>query len=372
MGGTRKKNILIQPDAGLGNRLYCLYSAFYYSMITDSGFDMIWLRENCCNVPLGKIIDLKSLPKGMRIHRTYHLGYKNIYCLPTVCSNIFMKLVKLRYRYYTSEDTRDIFNSKEELGFTEIFIDKKKSCIKANGRFFDTKHFWNVRNAIRPSAAIRKRVEEIMGDYCNKETLDMILLTGRSAQAASENSGIYEYDDESDGISESPGDVFNGEYNFVGDSDFPDARCQHGVITASSKKSRPNGSISKNGSLARIENKRVIGIHIRRTDNKTSIENSPTDSFKLLMRQLEAENSNTWFYLATDDENLEIELKYKFKVIPHATFADTKARDNVKSIMDAYVDMLCLACCDKIYGSCGSSFSEMAALIGNTELELVK
>ena len=365
MGGTRKKNILIQPDAGLGNRLYCLYSAFYYSLLTDSDFDMIWLRENCCNVPLGKIIDLKSLPKDMRVHRTYHLGYKNIYCLPTVFSNIYMKLVKLIYHYYTSEDTRDIFNSKEEDGFTEIFMNKKRSCIKANGRFFNTEHFWNVRNCLRPAKAIRQRVEEIMGDYCDAKTLGKVI-------------GIASIDEASSGIGNSEIDrddevsVFSGEYNLAGDDDFPDARREYDSLTALDRRNRPLGSMNKNGSLSRIENKRVIGIHIRRTDNKTSIENSPTESFKLLMKQLETENPNTWFYLATDDENLEIELKYKFKVIPHATFSDTKSRDNVKSIMDAYVDMLCLACCDKIYGSCGSSFSEMAALIGDIRLELVR
>ena len=38
---------------------------------------------------------------------------------------------------------------------------------------------------------------------------------------------------------------------------------------------------------------------------------------------------------------------------------------------DAYVDMLCLSKCEKIYGSFNSTFSAMAGIIGNIECEVL-
>lgn len=122
----------------------------------------------------------------------------------------------------------------------------------------------------------------------------------------------------------------------------------------------------------RIKNHpRTIGLHIRRTDNKMSIENSPIELFiDKINYELDIDR-NTKFYLATDDENTKRDLYFRYadKII----FSDSKASRNTKEgIMEALVEMLCLSSCCKIYGSFWSSFSEAAALIGNTELIQLK
>lgn len=280
-----KNKLVVQPDAGLGNRLYCLYSALYYSKILGRSFDLIWLRENCCNVAYDDIFERGIYVDKFKVYSTYHLGYKSRYAFKTIFSNIWMSLVKKKYEYYTSEETREIYNNSGESGILELLMKDKPLCIKANGKFFELEHFGEVRDIITPKKQIVDRVDEIMSDYL------------------------------SDG-------------------------------------------------------KSVIGIHIRRTDNKASINNSPLEAFEEVMQYELSQNENTVFYLATDDEEVERDFSKKYKVIEHKTFGDNKSRNSAVGIMDAYVDMLCLSKCEKIYGSYGSSFSEMAALIGDTKLEI--
>lgn len=283
-----KNRIVVQPDAGLGNRLYCLYSALYYSQVVGRSFDLIWLRENCCNVPYDELFERGEYEDKFKVYTTYHLGYKNAFALKTVLSNIWMRVIKKRYSYYTSEDTRSIYNEKGEDGFLDLFSQDKKVCVKANGKFFNLEHFAQVRSIIRPNKEIASMVNEIMLPYLSDD------------------------------------------------------------------------------------NAKVIGVHIRRTDNKHSIENSPIEAFLQVMDNEVKNNANVVFFLATDDDEVEKELSQKYNVIIHKTFGNSKSRNSSSGIKDAYVDMLCLSKCSKIYGSYGSSFSEMAALIGDVPLEIVR
>lgn len=285
---------LIQPDAGLGNRLYCLYSALYYWKQTGRPFNIIWLRENCCNVSFDELFDIQSIPFHTKIHKTWHLGYKNRYAVPTILSNAYMMAVKKINQYYTAEATRDVYTQLGEKGIEDI-MQAKHVCIKANGVYFDVNNFEQVRNLLLPSQRIIQKVNDIMNPY---------------TQGSDSNPG----------------------------------------------KQKGN----------------VYGIHIRRTDNKRSIDNSPLEEFDRVMTELVKEKGDVVFYLATDDAEVEKDFKSRYNIIEHSTFGDSKSRDSSTGIMDAYVDMLCLSRCDVIYGSYGSSFSEMASLIGNKELEIVR
>lgn len=111
----------------------------------------------------------------------------------------------------------------------------------------------------------------------------------------------------------------------------------------------------------------TIGIHIRRTDHKLAIQNSPLYLFTDQMEQILKEEPNTYFYLATDDADVESQLSAKFPLIEHKCFSDEKSRKTENGMKDAYIDMLCLSRCGKIYGSYQSTFSNMAAVIGRKE-----
>lgn len=124
--------------------------------------------------------------------------------------------------------------------------------------------------------------------------------------------------------------------------------------------------------LKKAFGKRIIGVHIRRTDHIEAIENSPIELFIQKMKDEISDFADTYFYLATDDKTVENELReiFGYRII---TFDDKSLdRNSVHGIKDAYVEMLCLAAGEKIYGSFNSTFSLMSAKFGNIPLEVVK
>lgn len=117
-------------------------------------------------------------------------------------------------------------------------------------------------------------------------------------------------------------------------------------------------------------NRKYIGLHIRRTDHKLAIQASPLSFFKEAIEKELCYSKDLLFYLATDDKKVEEELKecYGEKIVVNRDC--TRGRMSVESIQDAAVDLIMLANSDKIYGSVGSTFSEMAAEIGRKPLIL--
>lgn len=115
----------------------------------------------------------------------------------------------------------------------------------------------------------------------------------------------------------------------------------------------------------------TIGMHIRRTDNKKAIEKSPLHLYENKISEIVANNSKTKIFLATDDNSVEEQLLSKFpdNILK---YNKTYGRDSFKGIQDAIVEMYLLSHTSKIYGSFYSSFSEVAAKIGNIELEVLK
>ena len=116
---------------------------------------------------------------------------------------------------------------------------------------------------------------------------------------------------------------------------------------------------------------KTIGVHIRRSDHTLSIKESPLESFIEIMRNDLSKDKEITFYLATDDEEVELILKNLFpdKIL---TYPKEFSRTSVKGIQDAVVDLYSLAASCKIYGSYFSSFSDIAARIGNISLEIIQ
>lgn len=118
--------------------------------------------------------------------------------------------------------------------------------------------------------------------------------------------------------------------------------------------------------------KKLVGVHIRRTDHIESITNSPLELFIQTMKDELIKEPATYFYLASDDRGVESELKEIFgeRIL---TFKDKSlSRDSEQGIKDAYAEMLCLSAGSKIYGSFNSTFSVMASRLSNIPLHVVK
>jgi hypothetical protein len=120
-----------------------------------------------------------------------------------------------------------------------------------------------------------------------------------------------------------------------------------------------------------FKNGNIIGIHIRRTDNMLSIQNSPDELFVRLMREEISRNKDVRFYLASDSDETKRKMLCEFsdRIIISNNFLN---RSTKMGIIDAYIELLLLSKCSKIYGSYGSTYSMLASLLNGKQLYIVK
>ena len=127
---------------------------------------------------------------------------------------------------------------------------------------------------------------------------------------------------------------------------------------------------SRINEFARGFGDRYIGIHVRRTDNLTAIEASPLSLFEERMDAEIRMDDRARFFLSTDDPDVKVELRKRYG--NRVRFcANVAPRYTRRGEEDAVVDLMLLSRAKKIYGSYWSSFSEVAAQIGQIPLEVL-
>lgn len=116
----------------------------------------------------------------------------------------------------------------------------------------------------------------------------------------------------------------------------------------------------------------AVGVHLRRSDNTTSIVHSPTELFIEAMQAELMKNPETAFFVATDSPEDEQLLMRTFpgRIIIHPK--SSLDRREPGAIREAMVDLYCLARCRKLLGSYWSSFTDTAAAIGNVPLQIIR
>ena len=114
----------------------------------------------------------------------------------------------------------------------------------------------------------------------------------------------------------------------------------------------------------------TIGVHIRRTDNSWSIDNSPLRLFTEKVEQEIELDKSVKIFLATDSEETKQELlqRYGKNII---TRFNVSPRYTLRGEVDGLVDLLLLSRTKKVYGSFTSSFSDLAAQIGQIPIEIL-
>ncbi|MCD8305527.1 MAG: glycosyl transferase [Prevotella sp.] len=113
---------------------------------------------------------------------------------------------------------------------------------------------------------------------------------------------------------------------------------------------------------------RMIGVHVRRTDNIEAIRRSPIELF---FNKLDAEIDNdkdVGIWLATDSEDVKRGMRQRYgeRLLTSAREAD---RNTVGGVQDGLADMLTLSRTSKIYGSFYSTFAVVASQMGGIPLE---
>lgn len=109
------------------------------------------------------------------------------------------------------------------------------------------------------------------------------------------------------------------------------------------------------------EHEKWIGVHIRRTDHKAAIAHSSVHAFCLKMDEILIQDNDVFFFLATDDEEVEHNLKDRYgnRVVTQGD--KSWGRNSEDGMGSAIIDLLCLSECDTILGSYGSVFSNFAS-----------
>jgi len=132
----------------------------------------------------------------------------------------------------------------------------------------------------------------------------------------------------------------------------------------------PTASIQKQIARYTADASEMVGVHIRRTDNRRAIESSPTSQFVACMRNELAARADTRFFLATDSPAEEALLNKEFpgRIVTHPKVS--LARSDPNAIVDAVVDLYCLARCRKLIGSFYSSFTDTAAELYGAQLQI--
>lgn len=118
-------------------------------------------------------------------------------------------------------------------------------------------------------------------------------------------------------------------------------------------------------------NEHTIGIHIRRTDNITSIRESPTQLFIDQIKKEIDDCPEANFYLASDSQEDKKVLLSVFG--SRITTSDKVAdRNSISGMQDALVEMYTLAQTTKIFGSAWSSYSTTAAQLNGIDCIILK
>jgi len=122
----------------------------------------------------------------------------------------------------------------------------------------------------------------------------------------------------------------------------------------------------------------TVSVHVRRTDHDKAILRSPDALFVRAMdercapgREVAPGVPFSHFFLATDDPQFEETLRRRYggSLLTHAK--RTLDRQAPEGIEDAFVDLLMLAQGAEVIGSCGSSFSSVAALFHQVPLHVL-
>ncbi len=134
-----------------------------------------------------------------------------------------------------------------------------------------------------------------------------------------------------------------------------------------------NKKIADKLSAFKEKNGQYVAMHIRRTDNEIAIKNSPTELFYSKVEELVKQKASVKIYIATDDRNIleDLQNKYPDNIISEA-LGKNLSRRSTEGIQFALYEMMILAGAGTIYASFGSTFSQIANLIGGNEMIVVK
>lgn len=110
-----------------------------------------------------------------------------------------------------------------------------------------------------------------------------------------------------------------------------------------------------------------MGMHIRRTDYRVCIKQSPNRLFYAKIDELIENDPSVRIFLCTDDPDLKRAILEKYgkeKILTR----EVRPRYAIGGFEDGVIDMFLLSKCRQLYGTICSGFVELASKIGHIPL----
>lgn len=114
----------------------------------------------------------------------------------------------------------------------------------------------------------------------------------------------------------------------------------------------------------------MVGVHIRRTDHTIAIKYASIDAYATAMKEELDKNPACRFFLATDEAEVKDELIRRFGKERLVTAQLVLRRDAREGMVGAVIDLFSLSRTGKIIGSFRSSYSEIAAELGDIPMQM--
>ena len=308
--------LIIEPCAGLGNRMIALTSAFYAAKANNHSLQVVWKEENGFACPMSRLI---LPPDGATFEEIKEYGFKKDVLGQLKGNSVKEKLRKSAEKYFEPDTIMNLYNTMGKKEIDRTLRMYFTVYIKATNPFYDLSDIDHPYKIIRPVPEIQEKMKWVLSTLDEQSKANVI----------------------------------------------PEPEVDPTDIVA-----MVAARLGKDTSKPKPEKHRV-GVHIRRTDHVESIEHSPIELFVARMQAEIDRNPGTEFYLASDDTSVHVEMQKRFPGRILLFKNKSLSRDSLQGIQDAYVEMLLLGTCEKILGSYNSTFSYMASQLSGTPLEVV-
>lgn len=157
-----KKRKTFYMEAGLGNRLKCLYSALYWCNTLKIKPTIIWKMEPAC---FARFEELFEAPRDLEVKYVYTLSIREDSIIRNVIGRTFLRIIRFSSSFISALCTKEIYERCGEKGIEELLISDKNRYIGCYDIFCSMKHFRKAIPLLQPSMEIKKRVDEIMFPY---------------------------------------------------------------------------------------------------------------------------------------------------------------------------------------------------------------
>lgn len=157
--------IIIEPCAGLGNRLLGLGSAYHWAKENNEELTIFWKTEEAIGA---RYQDIFSIPQEIKVIEAKDFGYK-VHPLSQLRYNVIKSHFKKKADYFLDVgEVMDLYKEGGKDAFTDIIKNNSLKYFRVFSDFYPIEDIENPLGFIKPTDTVMKRVHDTMKNAdCN-------------------------------------------------------------------------------------------------------------------------------------------------------------------------------------------------------------